>query len=70
MTEQQTVLRTGSLVPVLEVDDMCSLQTRLQEIAQFNVLGGGARLWASVLNTCRQGLQRKRNTGVNIMKNI
>lgn len=51
-----------SLLPVLEVDDVGSLQACLQEIAQFYVLGGWARLWAAVLNTCRQGL-KKENTG-------
>lgn len=56
-------LQTDSLLPVLEVDDVGSLQARLQEIAQFYVLGGWARLWAAVLNTCRQSLQREK-TGV------
>lgn len=40
------------LLPVLEVDDMSSLQAHLQEIAQFYVLGCWARLWATVLDTC------------------
>lgn len=56
--EEGISLQTDSLSPVLEVDDVGSLQARLQEIAQFYVLGGWARLWAAVLNTCRQGLQK------------
>lgn len=57
--EEWIFLQTDSLLPVLEVDDVGSLQARLQEIAQFYVLGGWARLWAAVLNTCRQGLQKE-----------
>lgn len=56
--KKEIFLQTDSLSPVLEVDDVGSLQAHLQEIAQFYVLGGWARLWAAVLNTCRQGLQK------------
>lgn len=61
--EEWIFLQTDSLLPVLEVDDVGSLQAHLQEIAQFYVLGGWARLWAAVLNTCRQCLQKEK-TGV------
>lgn len=50
--EEWIFLQTDSPVPVLKVDDVGSLQARLQEIAQFYVLGGWARLGAAVLNTC------------------
>lgn len=47
------------LLPILEVDDVGSLQARLQEVAQFQVLGCRAGLWAAVLNSCRQRLQKQ-----------
>lgn len=36
--QQQILLSADWLLPVLEVDDMSSLQAHLQEIAQFYVL--------------------------------
>lgn len=45
------------LLPVLEVDDVGSLQACLQEVAQFLVLGCWARFWAAVLNPCWYRLQ-------------
>lgn len=36
--QQHIFLSVDRLLPILEVDDVCSLQARLQEIAQFYVL--------------------------------
>lgn len=58
--EQLSDLSVSSpLSPVLEVDDVRSLQACLQEVAQFYVLGCRARLWAAILNPRWQCLQKE-----------
>lgn len=47
------------LSPVLEVDDMGSLQACLQEVSQFQVLGCWSGLWAAILHSCWQRLHRQ-----------